>query len=273
MSSICWEYGLVAVILLLYLKLFLLLRFENRNEFIWARSHQETVRVLEGNKLLSTVGYRLLTLTWFTNILSVEKGWWTDGGNYAKNFPPRCSRLAKKGGYRSFSLWRFANYRFALDKLQRLRALVSPRNAKIWLSVEQDYGKFGDLVGWISPHRDSLWQQYSNLNFSLNAPVGHLPAAPFFKFCELAIEWIAYLSVKAWRLLCWGLLKAIEQLFAHPLTQRLKLFNYQRAAGWLFLPSLRLLFFSGTLPVDPLLESIRVETSGVAHQQHYVLST
>jgi hypothetical protein len=34
-----------------------------------------------------------------------------------------------------------------------------------------------DSVGW-GLHRD--WQRYSDVIFSLLAPVGHLPAAPFF---------------------------------------------------------------------------------------------
>jgi hypothetical protein len=66
----------------------------------------------------------------------------------------------------------------------------------IWESVGQDYGKFGDTVGWRSQQRYSLWYHYSELDFSLNAPTGHLPAAPFFKFCELAIGWTATLPSK-----------------------------------------------------------------------------
>lgn len=66
----------------------------------------------------------------------------------------------------------------------------------IWESVGQDYGKFGDTVGWRSQQKYSPWHHYSQLDFSLDAPTGHLPAAPFFKFCELAIGWTASLPSK-----------------------------------------------------------------------------
>lgn len=56
----------------------------------------------------------------------------------------------------------------------------------VWKSVGKDYGKFSDVVGWRSGNGTD-WLQYSKLSFSLLAPVGHLPAAPFFKFNDLAI--------------------------------------------------------------------------------------
>lgn len=67
--------------------------------------------------------------------------------------------------------------------------------AEVWESVGQDYGKFSDAVGW-RHDVGSDWQQYSQLTFSLLAPFGHLPAAPFFKFNELAIGWAASLPSK-----------------------------------------------------------------------------
>lgn len=64
--------------------------------------------------------------------------------------------------------------------------------SRIWKSVGEDYGKFSDAVGW----RSLDWLQYPDLTFSLNAPVGHLSAAPFFKSNELAVGWTATLSLK-----------------------------------------------------------------------------
>lgn len=66
----------------------------------------------------------------------------------------------------------------------------------IWKSVEEDYGKFSDAVGWRLHGSLNDWQQYSKLSFSLLAPVGHLPAAPFFKFNESPIGWAASMSQK-----------------------------------------------------------------------------
>ena len=63
---------------------------------------------------------------------------------------------------------------------------------RIWESVGEDYGKFSDVVGW----RSHDWLQYSDLTFSLSAPVGHLPAAPFFKSHDLPIGWAASLPSK-----------------------------------------------------------------------------
>lgn len=65
----------------------------------------------------------------------------------------------------------------------------------VWGSVGQDYGKFSDAVGW-RHGSSSDWQQYPQLTFSLLAPFGHLPAAPFFKFNELVIGWAASLPPK-----------------------------------------------------------------------------
>ncbi len=63
---------------------------------------------------------------------------------------------------------------------------------RIWESVREDYGKFSDAVRW----RSHDWLQYPKLTFNLNAPVGHLPAAPFFKLNELAVGWTASLPTK-----------------------------------------------------------------------------
>ena len=63
----------------------------------------------------------------------------------------------------------------------------------IWENVGKDYTKFSDAVGW---RLDHIWRQYSQLTFSLEAPTGHLPAAPFFKPDDLAIGWAATMTSK-----------------------------------------------------------------------------
>lgn len=64
--------------------------------------------------------------------------------------------------------------------------------SQIWESVGEDYSQFSDAVGWRS---HGSWRQYSDLTFTLNAPIGHLPAAPFFK-SNMPIGWAASLKSK-----------------------------------------------------------------------------
>jgi hypothetical protein len=59
--------------------------------------------------------------------------------------------------------------------------------SRIWQNVDGDYAKFSDAVEW---RLNYTWQKYSSLTFKVDAPVGHLPAAPFFK-SDLAIGWTA----------------------------------------------------------------------------------
>ncbi|MDZ8080907.1 MAG: GUN4 domain-containing protein [Nostoc sp. DcaGUA01] len=47
---------------------------------------------------------------------------------------------------------------------------------RIWESVEGDYEKFADRVGWLRKER---WIKYSELTFQTNSPQGHLPAIKF----------------------------------------------------------------------------------------------
>lgn len=63
----------------------------------------------------------------------------------------------------------------------------------IWESVGEDYLKFSDAVEWRVNYN---WLHYSQLTFSLEAPKGHLPAAPFYKSGGLAIGWAATLVPK-----------------------------------------------------------------------------
>ena len=67
---------------------------------------------------------------------------------------------------------------------------------RVWESVGQDYGKFSDAVGWRLNNDWRQWRQYSDLMFSLQAPVGHLPVAPFFKAGGPPIGWAASLVPK-----------------------------------------------------------------------------
>ncbi len=65
--------------------------------------------------------------------------------------------------------------------------------SRIWEKVGENYAKFGDAVGWRLNYN---WQQHSDLTFNLNAPVGHLPAAPFFKSDGHSIGWAVTISPK-----------------------------------------------------------------------------
>ncbi|NJL88811.1 MAG: GUN4 domain-containing protein [Coleofasciculaceae cyanobacterium SM2_1_6] len=47
---------------------------------------------------------------------------------------------------------------------------------QVWLKAEQNYTEFCEILGW---HRDSSWVDYSEVDFTLNAVVGHLPALLF----------------------------------------------------------------------------------------------
>ena len=66
--------------------------------------------------------------------------------------------------------------------------------SQVWKTVGENYTKFSGAVGWRLNHQ---WQMYSQLKFSLEAPPGHLPAAPFYKLSdEIAIGWAASLPQK-----------------------------------------------------------------------------
>jgi hypothetical protein len=43
---------------------------------------------------------------------------------------------------------------------------------RIWWDVGEDKKKFGNRIGW---YIESNWKSYSNICFTLNAPMGHLP--------------------------------------------------------------------------------------------------
>jgi GUN4-like len=75
--------------------------------------------------------------------------------NAAENFPISDLKTIDQ-------LWvKYSNGRFGLSVQKQL-----------WQEVEQDIEKFGAIVGWCS---QGNWLQESNLKFTYEAPVGHLP--------------------------------------------------------------------------------------------------
>lgn len=156
---------------------------------------EATARVLEGDELLSDacVDYTLLR-----DLLS--SGQWKKADEEMGVIMLKISDRIAAGWLREEDI-----ETFPCADLQTIDSLWAKYSSDrfgftaqchIWESVRRDYGKFGDTVGWRSQQRYSPWHRYSELDFSLNAPTGHLPAAPFFKFCELAIGWTATLPSK-----------------------------------------------------------------------------
>lgn len=47
---------------------------------------------------------------------------------------------------------------------------------QIWLKASRNYTDFCELIHW---HKEDAWLDYSDLDFSLNAVLGHLPALMF----------------------------------------------------------------------------------------------
>jgi GUN4-like len=75
--------------------------------------------------------------------------------------------------------------------------------SRIWDNTQQDYIKFSNAVEWC---HSGNWQQYTQLQFHLEAPTGHLPAAPFYKAGDnIAIGWAATLAPK--------LVQCLEEVF------------------------------------------------------------
>lgn len=66
--------------------------------------------------------------------------------------------------------------------------------SRIWDNTQQDYIKYSNAVGW---RHSGNWQPYPQLKFNLEAPTGHLPAAPFYKAGDdVAIGWAVTLAPK-----------------------------------------------------------------------------
>jgi hypothetical protein len=66
--------------------------------------------------------------------------------------------------------------------------------SQVWKTVGEDYTKFSDAVGWRLSYK---WQCYSQLRFNLEAPLGQISAAPFYKLSdEIAIGWAAVMPKK-----------------------------------------------------------------------------
>ncbi|NER32860.1 MAG: GUN4 domain-containing protein [Oscillatoria sp. SIO1A7] len=64
--------------------------------------------------------------------------------------------------------------------------------AQLWNESGRDYAIFADIVGWRQGSSDS-WVFYEDLDFTSNAPEGHLPAAPFYS-ANLAVGWSAAMA-------------------------------------------------------------------------------
>lgn len=47
---------------------------------------------------------------------------------------------------------------------------------QVWIETDQNYTEFCEIIGW---HRNSGWLDYSDVDFTLNAVFGHLPALLF----------------------------------------------------------------------------------------------
>lgn len=71
----------------------------------------------------------------------------------------------------------------------------SPQS-EIWQEVNHDYNKFAEQVGWLIPQQQNNWYLYHELNFSLKAPKGHLPAGLFYTSEGLATGYAATISLK-----------------------------------------------------------------------------
>ncbi|MEH2205005.1 MAG: GUN4 domain-containing protein [Nostoc sp.] len=61
---------------------------------------------------------------------------------------------------------------------------------RIWNSVEKDYEKFSDRVGWRKGTYFKYWLSYSDLTFTTNSPLGHLPT----KFCRRYGDYATYVA-------------------------------------------------------------------------------
>ncbi len=64
----------------------------------------------------------------------------------------------------------------------------------IWLQVSQNYTEFCEFINW---HKNDAWLNYSDLDFSLNAVAGHLPALMFP--CPLGDTQVFSFALGSWR--------------------------------------------------------------------------
>lgn len=68
---------------------------------------------------------------------------------------------------------------------------------KIYHSVDGDYGKLAEKVGW---REGEKWLVYDELNFTIDAPTGHLPVA-WLVPAKFDIYWSTRFANPGWRLL------------------------------------------------------------------------
>ncbi len=65
---------------------------------------------------------------------------------------------------------------------------------QLWLQSSQNYTEFCESIHW---HKNDAWLDYSELNFSLNAVAGHLPALMFP--CPLGDTQVFSFALGSWR--------------------------------------------------------------------------
>lgn len=65
---------------------------------------------------------------------------------------------------------------------------------QLWLQASQNYTEFCESIHW---HKNDSWLHYSDLDFSLNAVVGHLPALMFP--CPLGDTQVFSFALGSWR--------------------------------------------------------------------------
>ena len=65
---------------------------------------------------------------------------------------------------------------------------------QLWLKASQNYTEFCESIHW---HRNDAWLDYSDLNFSINAVAGHLPALMFP--CPLGDTQVFSFALGSWR--------------------------------------------------------------------------
>ena len=68
---------------------------------------------------------------------------------------------------------------------------------KIYEEVDQDYAKLAERVGW---RNGDKWIGYNEINFTYNAPVGHLPIT-WLVPTTFWMYWLARFASAGWRML------------------------------------------------------------------------
>lgn len=145
------------------------------------------------HQLISEVGVNYNSLA---ELLSASK--WRQADEETRAVMLKISQRESAGWLREED---FANFPCSdLDTIDYLWTYYSNEHfgftaqSQIWDNTQQDYIKFINAVEW---RLNNNWQKYPQLQFNLEAPTGHLPAAPFYKTGDdIAIGWAATLAPK-----------------------------------------------------------------------------